>query len=110
MREKENERESEREQVFEWLMANSLNSEPCPFLIKGMNFSFVLVVNNEQQVPLKHHQTLLTEGKTLVNLLQTSFLRLLGNLEPWRVTLEIWGPSVPSSRGLKKASGVIITK
>ena len=33
------ERQSEREQVLEWLMADSVNSQRCPFLIKGMNFS-----------------------------------------------------------------------
>lgn len=50
-----NERQSEREQVLEWLMADSVNGQPCPFLIKGMNFSFVSMVNNEDPAALKHH-------------------------------------------------------
>ena len=49
------ERQSEREQVLEWLMADGMNREHCPFLIKGMNFSFVSSVNNEHPVALKHH-------------------------------------------------------
>lgn len=54
-RKEENERQSEREQVLEWLMADSVNSQRCPFLIKGMNFSFVSAFNNEHPVALKHH-------------------------------------------------------
>lgn len=49
-----NERQSGREQVLEELMAESVNSQRCPFLIKGMNFSFVSSVNNEQAAALKH--------------------------------------------------------
>lgn len=54
-RKRGSERRSEREQVLEWLMAGGLNSQPCPFLIKGMNFFFVSPVNNEHPAALKHH-------------------------------------------------------
>lgn len=53
-RKKGNERQSEREQVLEWLMADSMNSHHCSFLIKGMNLSFVSPVNNENPAALKH--------------------------------------------------------
>lgn len=46
-----NERPSEREQVLEWLMADGVNSQPCPL---GMNLCFVSPVNNEHRAALKH--------------------------------------------------------
>lgn len=59
-----NERQSEREQVLEWLMADSVNSQRCPFLIKGMNFSFVSAVNNEHPASTQNtiHPAFLTDG------------------------------------------------
>ena len=44
---------SEREQVLEWLMADTVNSQRCLFLIKGMNFPIVSAVNNEHPAALK---------------------------------------------------------
>lgn len=82
-----NERQSGREQVLEWLMAERVNSRGCSFLIKGMNFSFVSPVNNEHPAALKHHPSgALHRQQNISWLLQISFSLPSGNLEPLTVT------------------------
>lgn len=82
-REERNERLSEREQVLEWLMADSMNGQRWIFLIKGMNFCFVSAVNNERP----QHSTPSSQApEHLMNLFQTSFSPPAANLEPLKTT------------------------
>lgn len=82
------ERKSEREQVLEWLMADTMNSQRCPFLIKGMDLPIVSAVNNENPAALRTPSIRCSSqtAKHLMNLLQTSFSLLPGNSEPMAVT------------------------
>lgn len=62
MKDERSERQSVREQVLEWLMADSVNSQRCPFPIKGMNFCFVSPTMSIQQHSNTVHQAFLADA------------------------------------------------
>lgn len=110
-----NEKQSEREQVFEWLMADGVNSQWCPFLIKGRNFSFMYMDNKEHQAALK------TPSIRLCTRLNTEWVyytfpspccQPIKSHWQWLNPVENWGPSVVSvcTFKLTKDPGAVFTQ